>query len=199
MRETNQVGRPREFQEDAALLKIMETFWRYGYEGTSLSALVDATQLKKGSLYAAFGDKHDMYRKALAHYEKEIVNPAAEFLSSGGAQSYTRIRDFLSAPIQAAWSDNDTRGCFLCNASADHADTDPETAQLVQRGFDKLETSMKTALVNLDFDTSEARQLARMLLTIYAGLRIMARSGRPKATLENARDYALAIVKDVRQ
>ncbi len=196
MRDTNLVGRPREFDENDALARIMETFWRYGYEGTSLADLVEATELKKGSLYAAFGDKQHMYQKALAHYEQEIINPAAEFLSSGGSQSYARIRDFLSAPIQAVWSDSDTRGCFLCNASADHADVDPDTARLVQRGFDKLEASLKTALANLDFRTAEARQLARLLLTVYAGLRIMARSGRTKATLEDARDSALAIIKN---
>lgn len=195
MRDTNLVGRPREFDEDDALLRIMETFWRYGYEGTSLADIVDATKLKKGSLYAAFGDKHQMYRKALAHYEREIINPAAEFISSGGPQSYIRLRDFLSAPIQAVWSDDDTRGCFLCNASADHADMDPETAQLVQRGFDKLESSIRTALVNLDFGTAEARQLARLFLAVYTGLRVMARTGRPKAKLEEARDSALAMIK----
>lgn len=196
MRDTNQVGRPREFDVDDALLRIMEAFWRHGYEGTSLADLVEATQLKKGSLYAAFGDKEHMYRTALAHYEREIVNPAASHLSSGGAQSYVRIRDFLSAPIKAVWSESDTRGCFLCNASADHADVDPDTARLVQRGFDKLESAIKVALTNLDFKAAEARPLARLVLTVYAGLRVMARSGRSKSTLEDARDSALAIIKN---
>ncbi len=66
MREPTTMGRPREFDVDEALTKIMAVFWAKGFEGSSLSDLVAATGLKKGSLYAAFGDKRAMYLKALA-------------------------------------------------------------------------------------------------------------------------------------
>jgi len=62
MREqTTTMGRPREFDPDTALAAIMEVFWAKGFEGASMRDLVVATGLKKGSLYAAFGDKRAMF------------------------------------------------------------------------------------------------------------------------------------------
>ena len=57
MRERTKMGRPREFDEDEALATIMDVFWKKGFEGATMSDLVTATGLIKGSLYAAFGDK----------------------------------------------------------------------------------------------------------------------------------------------
>ena len=51
-------GRPRQFDPDQAVQRAMQIFWTRGYQGTSLPDLLDATQLSRGSLYAAFGDKH---------------------------------------------------------------------------------------------------------------------------------------------
>ena len=62
------VGRPREFDEEAALEAAMDAFWQKGYEATSLSDLCTCTGLHKGSLYQAFGDKHQLFMRALLHY-----------------------------------------------------------------------------------------------------------------------------------
>ena len=57
------VGRPREFDEATVLVAAMEAFWRHGYEATSLADLCRYTGLNKGSLYQAFGDKHQLFMK----------------------------------------------------------------------------------------------------------------------------------------
>ena len=85
VREQKSAGRPREFDVDAVLIALMELFWRRGYEGTSLADIVEATGLKKGSLYAAFGDKRDMYLKALAHYDAQRVELVVAKLRGAGA------------------------------------------------------------------------------------------------------------------
>ena len=74
MGETKVIGRPREFDEDEALAKILDVFWAKGFEGTSMSDLETATGLRKGSLYAAFGDKRAMYLKALALYGRTAID-----------------------------------------------------------------------------------------------------------------------------
>lgn len=195
MQEKGLVGRPREFDEADVLSRVMDVFWQNGYEGTSLADLMEASGLKKGSLYAAFGDKHAMYLKALQFYELTVVDAAVAALTQGAGGALRRVRDFLQLPIDAAWSNNDGRGCFLCNASADHAGHDKETSALVARSFDKLETAVKACLSDGGLTPTDARLCARMVLAVYAGLRIMARSARPRATMEAARDGALELVK----
>jgi TetR/AcrR family transcriptional repressor of nem operon len=61
-------GRPREFDIDAAVERALDVFWSHGYHGTSLPDLLAATNLSRGSLYAAFGDKHGLFLHALDRY-----------------------------------------------------------------------------------------------------------------------------------
>src|SRR5271163_1420784 len=67
---TSTLGRPRAFDVEKALDGAMHVFWRKGYLGTSLSDLTDAMGINRPSLYAAFGNKESLFRKALEHYSK---------------------------------------------------------------------------------------------------------------------------------
>src|SRR5271163_2757517 len=71
---TRAVGRPRSFDAGKALEAAMKVFWRKGYEGASLSDLTKAMGVNRPSLYAAFGDKKALFRKALDRY---MTGPAA--------------------------------------------------------------------------------------------------------------------------
>ena len=192
---TGSVGRPREFDEADVLTKIMSLFWEKGYEGTGLSDIMAVTGLQKGSLYKAFGSKHEMYVLALAHYEHLMVDAAANALKTDG-DPVERIRAFLSAPIDAAWNRNDQRGCFLCNASADHAALDLETQALVIRGYAKLEAALRVAVseVRADWPPPTVGQFAQLLLSVYSGLRVMARARVKRDRLEGARNAGLTLL-----
>lgn len=190
--ETRGPGRPREFDEAAVLDVIMNLFWEQGYEGTSLADIMAATGLRKASLYAAYGDKQAMYLKALGRYHEKAVDAAARALRGDGDPK-DRIAAFLSAPIKAVADRGDRSGCFLCNASADQAVASPETGAIVQRGFKKLADAMASALAERHPGASaeDCEAKAWMVLSVYSGLRIMARSGLEAATLERAKASAL--------
>src|SRR5258708_18681077 len=71
---SGRMGRPRSFDIDSALDRVLLVFWRKGYEGASLSDLTKAGGVNRPSLYAAFGDKKALFRKALDRY---LIGPAA--------------------------------------------------------------------------------------------------------------------------
>ena len=65
------IGRPREFDLDKALDQALEVFWRNGYEGASIADLTEAMGINPPSLYAAFGNKEGLFRKALDRYVEQ--------------------------------------------------------------------------------------------------------------------------------
>ena len=67
-------GRPREFDTDRALDAALALFWRHGYEGTSLSALTGAAGVTPTSLYAAFGNKEELFKKVVDRYVRGPAN-----------------------------------------------------------------------------------------------------------------------------
>lgn len=193
MREGKPMGRPRAFDTDAALDAIMQVFWAKGFDGTSLQELVGATGLNKGSLYAAFGDKRAMYAQALALYDRTQIEGSVRDLTAGGP-ALKRIDRFL----QNAIDDASARGCFVCNASIDHAASDPRARQLVRASLDRLEAALTDAVASLRAKTGDgpasdgdAMTTARHLMTVYFGLRVLARAGAAPRALEDAKDMAL--------
>src|SRR5690348_6055168 len=74
-------GRPRAYDPQTALARAAERFWKAGYAGTSLDDLVEATGMNRPSLYAAFGDKRDLYLKTLEHYREGSRALAREALA----------------------------------------------------------------------------------------------------------------------
>src|SRR5258708_31937180 len=74
-------GRPREYDADKALAGAAECFWKHGYAGTSLDELASATGMNRPSLYAAFGNKHDLYLKTLRRYRDESRDTAKALLA----------------------------------------------------------------------------------------------------------------------
>jgi len=168
-----QLGRPREFNEDDVLTDIMSVFWRNGYEGTGLAQIIKATGLQKGSLYKAFENKQDMYVKALAHYEKNIVDKAVKSLISGSPPPFERVKAFLSTPVKASFNESDRA--------------------LVARGYGKLERGLKAAIeqIHPDWTPYKLETSAQLCLSVYAGLRNMSRAALERNRLEGARDACL--------
>src|ERR1700722_19683823 len=62
-------GRTRQFDTEEALARALAVFWARGYEGATLAELTAAMGINRPSLYAAFGNKEQLFRKALEHYQ----------------------------------------------------------------------------------------------------------------------------------
>jgi TetR/AcrR family transcriptional repressor of nem operon len=123
------VGRPREFDEERALEAAMDEFWKKGYESTSLNDLCCCTGLHKGSLYQAFGDKHQLFMRSLNHYAdrefKEVADVA--FQQDSPLDS---IRALVRTVCDHA---AEGRGCLMINSMVELAPHDPEVRETLAR------------------------------------------------------------------
>jgi len=179
---TRTLGRPREFDERAALAQMMAAFWVGGYEGTSLSDLVHVSKINKGSLYAAFGNKRQIYLRSLESYLDALVASVDEALQApGAAADHLRSLFLLSAERVAA---GDRRGCFLCNSSTDMAASDADVEELVRSGLQRLEGLFAKAL-GPGLSARKRSAKASQLLSTYMGIQALARAGYPERSIRD--------------
>jgi AcrR family transcriptional regulator len=108
-------GRPREFCVDHALAQALRVFWSKGYEGTSLTDLTEAMGITRPSLYAAFGNKESLFRKALDLYEREKMHYVGEALAQPTARGVAET--MLRGAVENVTSCDEPHGCLRVIAS----------------------------------------------------------------------------------
>src|ERR1700689_5228497 len=114
-------GRPRAFDADRALDRALQIFWRNGYEGASLPTLTKAMGINRPSLYAAFGNKESLFRKAIECY---IAGPAChvrEALEQPTARAV--VERFLRGGIDLITDSRNPRGCLIVQGALACGDT----------------------------------------------------------------------------
>ena len=103
-------GRPREFCVDDALARALRVFWSKGYEGASMTDLTDAMGITKPSLYAAFGNKESLFRKALDLYEHDKLAYMKNALEADTARGVAER--LLEGAYDMQVEDGDPKGCL---------------------------------------------------------------------------------------
>ena len=169
------VGRPREFDIDFALDAVMQTFWRKGYEATSMADLMAATGLHKGSIYGTFGDKHSLFIQALKRYLWEMDRTESEALKDAETP-LDGLRSVGHAMIDLVDDDSDVpKGCMAVNAIVEMAPDDKEIKQIMEEHVQ----SMRNSIVEAVTAAQEAGQIRRdrpadliagMIMTFVSGL-----------------------------
>ena len=109
--------RPREFDPETALEQAVAVFWEKGYEATSVQDLVDRMGVNRCSIYNTFGDKHELFLKALQHYGNKMraEGPPAQLARSD--EGLQAIRDYFAAAIDHFVSPDGVHGCFVINTA----------------------------------------------------------------------------------
>jgi AcrR family transcriptional regulator len=124
-------GRPRQYDPERALAKAADVFWKRGYAATSLEDLTAATGMNRPSLYAAFGDKRDIYLKTLARYREQSRAIGAEIVADDPP-----LRIFLKRFYQAALDiylagNDEALGCYSISTAPAQATTDPAVREFL--------------------------------------------------------------------
>jgi TetR/AcrR family transcriptional repressor of nem operon len=181
------LARPREFDEDAVLDAAVQCFWSRGYEATSMRDLIEKTGLTGASLYNAFGDKRALYEKALDRY---VTAGAADRARCCDAlPPRAAIRAFFDEVLERSLCDRQHKGCMLVNAALDVAPRDPDFQKTVADALLRLEAFFRDHVKAGQDDGTIARALpaetlARHLLGVLLGVRVLARVRPQRAVLE---------------
>jgi AcrR family transcriptional regulator len=187
-------GRPREFDTDAALDAALALFWRHGYEGTSLSALTEAMGVSVPSLYAAFGNKEELFRKALDRY---IQRPAS-YLHAALAEPTARgvAEQALRGAISMVMQPHHPDGCLMVHgALACHPAVESVRQELARRRVAAeaaVRRRFERAVGEGDLPAkADPAQLARFLMTVIWGLSVQTAGGATRQQLDEVAAVAM--------
>jgi AcrR family transcriptional regulator len=173
-------GRPRAFDLDTALDQALELFWQKGYEGTSLTDLTTAMGISRPSLYAAFGNKEALFRKALARYLAGPAAAAARTLEHADVGS--AIRGWLESAAEFLTCPEHPRGCLMVQGALSCGEAgDAIRAELAghrRAMFEQLHGRLRRGRADRQLpDHCDLAALARYVVTIQQGLSVQASSG----------------------
>ena len=190
------IGRPREFDRDAALEAAMFLFWRKGFASTSMNELCDAMGVRSPSLYAAFGSKEALYLEAIEHYihvrgapvwnklvEKTTARAGMENLLMAGTECLPKSRSTLA-------------GCMAVLAAI--SDEWPATIARAVKNFrldmlGMIRLLLETAVTKGELPAStDVDSLSRFYLSVFQGMAVQARDGATQAELSGVAAAAMA-------
>ncbi|MFG1465619.1 TetR/AcrR family transcriptional regulator [Xanthobacter sp. DSM 24535] len=192
------MARPREFDEEAVLNAAVQCFWSHGYEATSIRDLIEKTGLTGASLYNAFGDKRAFFQRALDHYvEGTIANRIRRCEAMAPREA---IGAFFSEILKRSLDDREHKGCMLVNTALDVAPHDPKFRDVVVEVLARIEAFFHGCVCAGQADGSinsslSADDLARHLLGVLMGVRVLARVRPDRALLEGVVAPALALLE----
>jgi len=192
------MARPREFNEATALEAAIECFWHRGYAATSVRDLADKMGISAPSLYNAYGDKHALFARALEHYLDRSTRARIKRLEDSLPPKQA-IRRFIEEIIERSVNDRARRGCFLINSALEVAPHDKELGALIAERLAEIEAFFRRSIKAAQADGAVprnrvAKDLARLLLGVLLGIRVLARSKPERALLEGVARPAFALL-----
>ena len=187
-------GRPRTFDADDALERAVEVFWRYGYEGASLHELTAAMGVNKPSLYAVFGSKEELFRRAVARYaeiDMAYVRKALEELTARDV-----LRTLLHDNVDALTQPGRPPGCLSVQGGVSCGPDNAGVAEFLAAsrlaGEQALADRLARAVDEGDLAaTSDPTALARFVMTFSEGQAVHAAAGAQRDQLRQSADIAL--------
>lgn len=191
---TGKMGRPREFDEQAALDAAMRVFWEKGYEGTSLDDLTAAMGINRSSLYSSFGDKEALFGRVMARYGEGPMSYMHKALELPSARAVIEALvvgtvDFLSDPKHP-------RGCLsLQGGLACGTGVESVRRAMIEwrtSALGALQKRMQRARHEGDIPRDvDPKDLARYVLVLLNGLGVQAANGATRAEMKRAVELAL--------
>lgn len=182
------MARLKEFDEDSALDTAVDCFWSRGYEATSVRDLAREMGIGGASLYNTFGGKRALFERVLERYANRSTRERIARLEANH-RPREAIRAFLAEVIERSLKDSDCKGCLLVNSALDVAPHDPALGRAVTGYLEEIRSFFQRAVeaANKAGETppgTDANALSIHLLGVLMGMRVLARTGARRQTLE---------------
>jgi TetR/AcrR family transcriptional regulator, transcriptional repressor for nem operon len=173
----------------------MNVFWSRGYHATALPDLLRATKLSRGSLYAAFGDKHSLFLRALDRYIADALT-RMEFELAPSREPVDGLRAYLAGYVERTSGANGKRGCLLVATAMELAGRDAEVSSRIGSFFEAMETRLANALSHAKAagrlaDGVDPSSAARILVCFVEGLRVVGKTAPTRITSQATADALL--------
>jgi AcrR family transcriptional regulator len=187
-------GRPRAFDIDEALDRALHVFWRKGYEGTTLPDLTQAMGINRPSLYAAFGNKEELFRKALDRYAKRSEGRIREALEEPSARA--AVERLLRATADALTDPGCPRGCLAVQGALTCGEAAEPIREELSARRAAVEVALRDRLARARAEGDLAPEcdpvdLARYVATVIQGLSVQAAGGASRDELQRVAATAL--------
>ncbi|WP_427921554.1 TetR/AcrR family transcriptional regulator [Streptomyces sp. cg40] len=190
-------GGKRAFDEEVALDTALELFWRQGYEATSIADLTQAMDIRPPSLYAAFGNKRQLFEKVLDRYARARSPLSREALAQPTAHEVA-LR-LLTGLVEAYTTPGKPRGCLTVQAGFASGEDGHAIVELLaaarndyrQAVQDRFERAVSEGDLPADTD---CKALARFLMATAEGFAVNAAAGAPRDELLAAAVLAVRVV-----
>jgi TetR/AcrR family transcriptional regulator, transcriptional repressor for nem operon len=197
------MARPREFNEETVLEAALQCFWRRGYEATSLRDLTRSMGLTSPSVYNAFGDKRELFSRALQRYLDRTTRDRLRRLEQSLAGK-AALHCFFAEIIEHSIGDRQRKGCFLVNSALEVGPHDADCRAVIAEQFAEIEGFFKRCILAGQADRTvsadvDAGDTARLFLGLLLGVRVLARTKPDRDVLEGVVRPALALLKPPRK
>ncbi|MFK4301280.1 MULTISPECIES: TetR/AcrR family transcriptional regulator [Paenibacillus] len=191
--------RPREFDEEKALDAAMQLFWEKGFEATSLSDLTSKMGIQRPSIYAAFGDKKQLFEAALRKYtQSHAANVRSRLLSSASVKE--AICNFFEGVVAEEYDEGPNLGCFCINTMVELAPHDEKFEILTREHQMYLSTvfqeTIERGIRSGELEaTTDARALAHTMISLLIGITVMMKSRPERSFVDHAVATTLMLLK----
>jgi len=192
------MGRPREFDEDAALEAAMRVFWEKSYEGTTMADLTGAMGINRSSMYAAFGDKESIFHRVMERYLGEPMDYIRQALAQPSLAEV--VAGLIHGTAEFLSMRGNPRGCLLIQgALACGTDAEPIKQAMIdwrKSGEAAIKRRLQQAQSQGEFPAEiQAADFARYLSSVMAGLGVQAANGATRTELRRVAEIALRCVE----
>ncbi len=187
-------GRPRIFDMDEALDKVLDIFWERGYEGTSIAELTETLGITKPSLYTAFGNKEELFKKSLSKYTAGPASFVKGVINEPTA--YKVAETFLLKAADFLTDTKHPKGCMIVQAALSSSENSSLVKEILIQHRNSYENLLAErfgrAIKEGDLPSNtNPKSLAKFLATLHQGMSIQATSGATKDELIEIANLAL--------